>query len=270
MSNRKTKTVPSGTFEQIEAAVRETGRGRWFLDEYARRHAQPDTREVLNALRRIERSLANHSGTGPDMANIAERLIEARLALPFIAEDGGRMAAETVMATEVLDGLCALAPEQLGTIDSHRALGNETGRLKEMADEQRDIYARLAACAAKFESLEAELLAGIALPQSPDETPAAATNLNYFAQDEDIFAPPTVRLPTPPAPEPHLKLVSSKAPAPAETPEMVAEAPEMAEEPVAMPDTPAFTAGEKRRIVILRGNAQPPIPEADETPAITA
>jgi hypothetical protein len=47
-------------------------------------------------------------------------------------------------------------------------------------------------------------------------------------------------------------------------------APEIEQPPVALPDTPAFTATEKRRIVILRGNAQPPVPEADEAPAITA
>jgi len=259
MSNRKSKTVSGGTFEQIEAAVRETERGRWFLNEYARRHAQPDTRELLNSLQRIERALSTRPGSSPNMASLTERLIEARKALPEIAQEGGRIAAETLMATEVLDGLGTLEPELLATSGSRMALTAETGRLKHMAGEQRDVYARLEACAAKFEALEAELLSDIVLSGAQDETPAPAANLNYFAQDEDLFAPAASRLAAAPAPESHLKLVSSTEPE-AET----------TDEPVSLPDTPAFTATEKRRIVILRGNAQPPVPDADETPAITA
>ena len=38
-------------YEQIEAAVMETSRGRWFLNEYARRNRHADyAREVLAAL----------------------------------------------------------------------------------------------------------------------------------------------------------------------------------------------------------------------------
>ena len=267
MSNRKSKTVSSGTFEQIEAAVRETERGRWFLNEYARRHAQPDIRELLNSLQRIERALVTSSGTGPNMARFTERLIEARKALPEIAQEGGRIAAETLMSTEVLDGLGTLEPELLGTSSSLMALAAETSRLKHMAGEQRNVYARLEACATKFEALEAELLSDIVLSGAKNETPAPAANLKFFAQDEDLFAPAVTRLPAPSAPESHLKLVSSTEPEP--EPEREAE-PEIEKEPERLPDTPAFTATEKRRIVILRGNAQPPMPDADETPAITA
>jgi hypothetical protein len=265
MSNRKSKTVSSGTFEQIEAAVRETERGRWFLDEYARRHAKPDTLELLGSLRRIERALATHSSTGPgpDMLSLTQRIIEARKALPEIAEQGGRIAAETLMATEVLDGLGTLAPEILGTSGSRMVLTAETARLKDMAGEQRNVYARLEDCAARFKALEAELLSSLVPSSAKDETPAPTTNLQYFTEDEDLFVPTATRLAAAPAPESHLKLVSSTEPE-AES------APEIEQPPVALPDTPAFTATEKRRIVILRGNAQPPVPEADEAPAITA
>jgi hypothetical protein len=258
MSTRKSKTVSRGTFDEIEAAVRETERGRWFLDEYARRHAQPDTRELLSALRRIERALGSPTGpaTGPDMASLTQRLIEARKGLPDITKDGGRLAAETLMATEVLDGLGTLEPQLLGTSGSRLALTHETGRLKQMAGEQRNVYSRLEACAAKFEALEAELLSGIVLSGAKDETPAPAANLKFFAQDEDLFAPVPPRMPPTPAPEPHLKLVSSTEP-------------EAEKQTASLPDAPAFSGTEKRRIVILRGNAQPPVPD-DETPAFTA
>ncbi|MCC6982909.1 MAG: hypothetical protein IT535_06525, partial [Bauldia sp.] len=45
-------------FLAIESAVMETARGRWFLGEYARRHRATDTATVLDALRRIEASIA--------------------------------------------------------------------------------------------------------------------------------------------------------------------------------------------------------------------
>lgn len=44
-------------YEQIEAAVMETARGRWFLQEYARRNRQADTVMVLGAIERLQRQL---------------------------------------------------------------------------------------------------------------------------------------------------------------------------------------------------------------------
>lgn len=44
-------------YEQIEAAVMETARGRWFLHEYARRNRHADTTMVLSAIERLQRQL---------------------------------------------------------------------------------------------------------------------------------------------------------------------------------------------------------------------
>jgi chemotaxis regulatin CheY-phosphate phosphatase CheZ len=44
-------------YEQIEAAVMETHRGRWFLGEYARRHRHSDTMMVLEAIEKLQRNL---------------------------------------------------------------------------------------------------------------------------------------------------------------------------------------------------------------------
>ena len=41
-------------FEMVEAAVRQTDRGRWFLDEYNRRSRQRETLSLLAAMRKIE------------------------------------------------------------------------------------------------------------------------------------------------------------------------------------------------------------------------
>jgi chemotaxis protein CheZ len=45
-------------FEAIAEAVQETERGRWFLDEYARRNRHADTRQVLEAIERLQHSLS--------------------------------------------------------------------------------------------------------------------------------------------------------------------------------------------------------------------
>src|SRR3954464_2392390 len=45
-------------YAAISEAFMETSRGRWFLTEYARRNRNADTRMVLDAVARIEQSLA--------------------------------------------------------------------------------------------------------------------------------------------------------------------------------------------------------------------
>lgn len=48
-------------FEAIAAAVQETERGRWFLDEYARRNRHSDTRQVLEAIERLQHNLSTRT-----------------------------------------------------------------------------------------------------------------------------------------------------------------------------------------------------------------
>lgn len=54
---------PEAEFSAIELAVRETERGRWFLNEFARRNRHADTEMLLSALSRIERSVGIPQGT---------------------------------------------------------------------------------------------------------------------------------------------------------------------------------------------------------------
>ena len=46
--------VEEGDFELIEAAVRETARGRWFLDEFARRMRSAEIAELIRAIDRLD------------------------------------------------------------------------------------------------------------------------------------------------------------------------------------------------------------------------
>lgn len=49
--------VSENDYEAIEAAVKETARGRWFLDAYAARNRHADTKLVLDAIARLQRSV---------------------------------------------------------------------------------------------------------------------------------------------------------------------------------------------------------------------
>ena len=52
-------------YDAISAAFMETSRGRWFLTEYAKRNRNADTRMVLDAVARIEESLAAQKQPAP-------------------------------------------------------------------------------------------------------------------------------------------------------------------------------------------------------------
>jgi hypothetical protein len=73
-------------FAAIREAFMETSRGRWFLSEYARRNRNADTCMVLEAVARIEESLAAHrqpapeSGLAEALSAISRALGEARAA----------------------------------------------------------------------------------------------------------------------------------------------------------------------------------------------
>src|SRR5579859_1363764 len=68
--------VPSEEdYDAIREAFMETARGRWFLDEYAKRNRNADTRMVLDAVARIEDTLAAQKQPPP--AVVADRLPEA-------------------------------------------------------------------------------------------------------------------------------------------------------------------------------------------------
>lgn len=73
-------------FDAIREAFMETSRGRWFLAEYAKRNRNADTAMVLDAVARIEQTVAAQQQAVPDdalpkaLAAIRSSLAEARAA----------------------------------------------------------------------------------------------------------------------------------------------------------------------------------------------
>jgi hypothetical protein len=93
-------------YDAIREAFMETSRGRWFLGEYAKRNRNADTSMVLDAVARIEETLAAQQQPAP-----ASGLTEALAAITGAAEEA-RAAAVTA-----LDGLAleeTLAPVRKG------------------------------------------------------------------------------------------------------------------------------------------------------------
>lgn len=58
-------------YEAIAAAVMETDRGRWFLQEYARRNRNSDTQTVLTAIEKLEERISEDASTPKEATSVA-------------------------------------------------------------------------------------------------------------------------------------------------------------------------------------------------------
>src|ERR1700743_822577 len=85
-------------YEAISEAFMETSRGRWFLGEYAKRNRNADTSMVLDAVARIEQSLAAQRQATVD--DIRDEQLEAALTTLR-----GAVEAAQAAAIAALDGL---------------------------------------------------------------------------------------------------------------------------------------------------------------------
>src|SRR6185437_6201615 len=91
-------TLPSEEdYEAIREAFMETARGRWFLDEYAKRNRNADTSMVLDAVARIEETLAAQKQ--PPQPLVVDRLPAALIAIRDAVEKAQGE------ASNALDGL---------------------------------------------------------------------------------------------------------------------------------------------------------------------
>ena len=90
-------------YDAISGAFMETTRGRWFLAEYARRNRNADTSMVLEAVARIERTLAEQKQPAP--STDAPDLIAAISAILTAARAG----AETALSNPTNNDIMAPA-----------------------------------------------------------------------------------------------------------------------------------------------------------------
>jgi hypothetical protein len=138
-------------YAAISEAFMETSRGRWFLGEYAKRNRNADTSMVLDAVARIEQTLAAQkeeslaaqqlaaaaaANSALEEAKLAEaKLAEAKLAEVLAAIRGAAGAAQ-ISAIEALDALALeqkLAPVRKGA----RVIREIAWRLREIGNDGR-------------------------------------------------------------------------------------------------------------------------------------
>lgn len=114
-------------YEAILAAVMETGRGRWFLHEFAGRNRHAETRGVLAAIQRIEGLLRAQGAETPEAP----------------APDGGRQTGEAIARARAMIGTAEDGPDAfVGVIEALEAaqarIRNATARLRDAAAALRE------------------------------------------------------------------------------------------------------------------------------------
>ena len=134
------------SFESLEASVLETSRGRWFLEEYARRQRSAETLAILEILKKLENSITSNSfmpapeGVGHAQPMKTEQLkffkqdeeifVEPAVAAPSltvvknppVAEPahpaepkGAKLKIQRVQSSQTLDNPVAVEPEKPAT-----------------------------------------------------------------------------------------------------------------------------------------------------------
>jgi hypothetical protein len=148
-------------YEAIEAVVLESPRGRWFLNEFARRNRAADTLTLLKAIRKLERGVAKPSpeAVGNELAAELHSL------------------SETIGST--LDGLGTTE----GVVETLTELSEDTpGEV--LIGQVRNTMEQLSQVRRRIDRLLAAQLGSIPIEGSGALT---AQNLSFFEGDEDLF-----------------------------------------------------------------------------------
>jgi hypothetical protein len=242
------------SFEQIEAAVLETRRGRWFLEELVRRSRASDTAEILNAIRKLEGAVSPAATIVP-AHDAAQQITAARREIAGIRNDklpgGGSWPDDGA----VFDKLAVQARECAGALgarieDLQDAIakcehkdgqGSQSPAIRDIVSAletvgfNQDLLARRVA---RVCNLLSQLSLGTTLypvqyvpPQpvsAPPPVPPLAVSekpapklerqhLQYFRQDEEIFEPAKGLVADTPPPPPPPPVVIERKPAPIAT-----------------------------------------------------
>ena len=131
-------TMPPGLldsdFATIHAAVMETARGRWFLDEYARRNRMADTRMILDAMAKLEHAVAAGPAAlaAPDAARAQGASAQDAPLADVAAQIGERLAAIgwDLRESGFADDICAALDRQA---DAAHELARQLGGARPVA-----------------------------------------------------------------------------------------------------------------------------------------
>jgi hypothetical protein len=148
-------------YEAIEAVVLESPRGRWFLNEFARRNRAADTLTLLKAIRKLERGVAK-----PSPQVVSDELAAE---LHALSETIGLTLDGLVTTEDVVETLTELSEDTPGNV----LIGQVRSTMEQLSHVRRRIDGLLSA----------------RLGSTPTEGSGALTaeNLSFFEGDEDLF-----------------------------------------------------------------------------------
>jgi hypothetical protein len=234
-------------YEAICGAFMETARGRWFLGEYAKRNRNADTRMVLDAIERIEATLASQkAATGLSLVDllpaIAALIVDAeRRILDALPKSDSRPATEPIQrAAGILRDVAwtlreSGADTRVCDLLDVQAKAIVDGCTRMQGDQTNASDVR-AAVAAALEALTRQIsaLAGVDVPPAPSQVKARAhPEPTTEALREEAPATPSQAEPAPAA---TLDVVAPDQP-PAAAQQAIADASEPA-----TPDAPEATS----------------------------
>lgn len=136
-----TDILPTEEYHAIQSAVMETARGRWFLEEYARRNRVADTEMLLEAIARLENTVGGTPAPSP--VNVALTASAADVpqdpAPQDNAQDSGDNATIQELHLEVaeLSAAIQLTRQEINELGSQQT---RDGGFEPVANELDDIF----------------------------------------------------------------------------------------------------------------------------------
>ncbi|MDX1717597.1 MAG: hypothetical protein R3287_11860 [Anderseniella sp.] len=195
--NTAVDTVSGLDYEEIEEAVMETARGRWFLTEFARRQRGSDTKLLLDAIRRLEDQLLDMPATTGVSSSVGHLVEEAEDELKRLS--GSSDAPSTDGSLNARDLAARLATITSNLRDAVSAPADS------IAEKIRPEIDKLDACASQHDEFASKLSRAAQMVRR--------LRSSDVITDEGLAAKPEMQLAAPDKqPEPEKPVSAEKAP----------------------------------------------------------
>ncbi len=193
-------------YDSILTAIAATGRGGWFLSEYARRNRPADSRSGLSAIQRLEAVIAgNRSQQSSErmrsgVTEMAQAIAEAKAEIAALKAEAGRLG----KIEEALDYLESQLKIVVDFCDreSPGASASEKQAAVELADEQRDAsiedIGRLMLMLEPTFPAEAEKDADVPHPAAIGKKPLQLVEADFPEEEVSEFLPVVEMTSSPP------------------------------------------------------------------------
>lgn len=208
-------------FRAIEAAVLETEKGRWFLNEFGRRNRVADTETLLGALSRLERNLTSQDAPDleehPDIAALSNAIDATRndigavrndmlkdsadipadkAVFSFLSENAHQISVDLIATAEALQGTVSTLRTDSNGASHADAIDGHVHTLFDGGWRQDVLAQRISKAMGLLEHLDQNLKALAGKPAAPLSmaeisrslpTALSPENLKFFDGDDEMF-----------------------------------------------------------------------------------